>query len=92
MPFELRNTPATFECLMEFILRDLAYRASLVYPVDVIAVGRTFQKKFDSLWNVFQRFRRAHLKLNPEICQLFQSEVRYMGHIVTRPREAEACT
>jgi hypothetical protein len=32
---------------------------------------------------VFQRFREAHLKLNPEKCQLFQKEVRYLRHIVS---------
>jgi hypothetical protein len=31
---------------------------------------------------VFQRLREAHLKVNPEKCQLFQKEVRYLGHIV----------
>jgi hypothetical protein len=32
---------------------------------------------------VFQRFREARLKLNPEKCQLFRREVRYLGHIVS---------
>jgi hypothetical protein len=32
---------------------------------------------------VFQRFREARLKLNPEKCHLFQKEVRYLGHIVS---------
>jgi hypothetical protein len=35
---------------------------------------------------VFQRLREAHLKLNPEKCQLFQKEVRYLGNIVSPER------
>jgi hypothetical protein len=30
---------------------------------------------------VFQRFREARLKLNPEKCQLFHKELRCLGHI-----------
>jgi hypothetical protein len=37
----------------------------------------------DNLQKVFQRFRGAHLKLNPDKCQLFQEEARYLGHIVS---------
>ena len=31
-----------------------------------------------------QRFRSAQLKLRPEKCQLFQREVHYLGHVVSR--------
>ena len=82
MPFGL-NAPATFERLMESVLRGLTYEACLVYLDDVIVVGRTFQEQLDNLRNVFQRLREAHLKLNPEKCQLFRKEVRYLGHIVS---------
>jgi hypothetical protein len=54
-----------------------------VYLDDVIVVGRTFQEHLLNLQNVFQRFREALLKLNPEKCQLFRREVRYLGLIVS---------
>jgi hypothetical protein len=82
MPFGLCNTPATFERLMEPVLRGLTYDACLVYLNDVI-VSRIFQQQLEILQNVFQRLREAHLKLNPEKCQLFQKEVRYLRHIVS---------
>jgi hypothetical protein len=83
MPFGLCNTPATFERLMESVLRGLTYDACLVYLDDVIVVGRTFQEQLDNLRKVFQRHREAHLKLNSEKCQLFRKEARYLGHIVS---------
>jgi predicted RNase H-like HicB family nuclease len=82
-PFGLCNAPTTFEWLMESVLRGLTYEACLVYLDDVIVVGRTFQEQFDNLRRVFQLLREAHLKLNPEKCQLFRKEVRYLGHIVS---------
>jgi hypothetical protein len=93
MPFGLCNAPATFERLMESVLRGLTYDACLVYLDDVIVVGRNFQE-LDNLRKVFQRIREARLKLNPGKCQLFQ-EVRYLGHvsasgIATDPEKLEA--
>jgi hypothetical protein len=54
-----------------------------VYLDDVIVMDRTFQEHLLSLQKVFQRSRETRLKLNPEKCQLFQKEVRYLGHIVS---------
>jgi hypothetical protein len=61
MPFGLCNAVATFERLMETVLRGLIYDSCLVY-MDVILIGRT--------WKVFKRFQDAYLKLNLEKCQL----------------------
>jgi hypothetical protein len=96
MPFGLCNAPATFERLMETVLRGLTGESCLVYLDDVIVVGHTFQEHLLNLRKVLQRFREARLKLNPEKCQLLQKEVRYLGHIVspegvtTDPEKLEA--
>jgi hypothetical protein len=42
-----------------------------------------FQGTPAQLRKVFERFREARLKLNPEKCQLLQKEVWYLGHIVS---------
>jgi hypothetical protein len=76
MLFGLCNSPATFKRLMESILRGLLYDACLVYLVDTNVIGRTFQEQHDNLQKMFQRFRDAHLKMNPEKCQLLQKEVQ----------------
>jgi hypothetical protein len=44
MPFGSCSTPATFERLIETILRGLNYESYLVYLDDVIVIGRTFQE------------------------------------------------
>ena len=75
MPFGLCNAPASFERLMESVLRGLTYKACLVYLDDVIVIGCMLQEQLDNLRKVFQRLREAHLKLNPEKCQLFWKEV-----------------
>jgi hypothetical protein len=49
MPFRLCNAPATFERLMESVLRGLIYDAYLVYLDDIIVIGRTSQEHLDNL-------------------------------------------
>jgi hypothetical protein len=83
MPFGLCNDQATLERLMETVLRNLTYDSCLVYLDDAITIGRTFQEHLLNLRDVFQRFREACLKLNPEKCQLLQKKVRYLGYIVS---------
>jgi hypothetical protein len=51
MPFGLCNAPATFERLMEIVLRGLT-RHVLVYLDDVMEIGRTFQEHQHNLREV----------------------------------------
>jgi hypothetical protein len=83
MPFDLCNARATFESLMETVLRGRIDESCLVYLDDVIVIGRTFLEHLLKLRKVFQRSREARLKLNPEKCQLFEKEERYLGHTVS---------
>ncbi|KAG5900735.1 hypothetical protein JTB14_038253 [Gonioctena quinquepunctata] len=43
MPFGLCNAPATFERLMETVLKGLSWNTCLVYLDDIIVVGRSFE-------------------------------------------------
>ncbi|GBL75299.1 Retrovirus-related Pol polyprotein from transposon 297 [Araneus ventricosus] len=68
MLFELCNTPATFERLMETVLHGLSSEACLVYLDDIIIVGRTFEEHLNNPRKVFQRLQKANLKLSPKKC------------------------
>ncbi|GBN95947.1 Retrovirus-related Pol polyprotein from transposon 297 [Araneus ventricosus] len=83
MPFGLCNAPATFERLMETVLRGLTSEACLVYLDDIIIVGRTLQEHLNNIRKVFQRLQKANLKLSPEKCRFFRKEVSYLGHIIS---------
>lgn len=83
MPFGLCNAPATFERLMELVLRGLTWKTCLVYLDDVMVMGRDFEEHLKNLQEVFDRFRAANLKLNPKKCALFQKKVEFLGHTVS---------
>lgn len=83
MPFGLCNAPATFERLMEHVLRGLHWKTCLVYLDDIIVMGKDFDDHLRKLQEVFIRIGAAGLKLSPKKCSLFQREVKYLGHKVT---------
>ncbi|GFT22371.1 retrovirus-related Pol polyprotein from transposon 17.6 [Trichonephila clavipes] len=49
MPFGLCNAPATFERLMETVLKGLIFEACLIYLDDVIIGGRTFEEHLQNI-------------------------------------------
>ena len=68
---------------MENVFRGLHWKTLLLYLDDVIVVGNTFENHCNRLEEVFSRLRTAGLKLKPSKCELFQTEVKYLGHIVS---------
>ena len=83
MPFGLCNAPATFERLMDMVLKGLKWKTCLVYLDDVMVMGRNFNEHLENLKEIFQRFRSANLKPNPKKCSLFQRKVDFLGHTVS---------
>ncbi|UYV84336.1 K02A2.6-like [Cordylochernes scorpioides] len=83
VPFGLCNAPATFERLIELVLKGLTWKTCLVYLDDIMVMGRTFEEHLRNLQEVFDRFRANNLALNPKKCQLFQKSVKFLGHIVS---------
>ncbi len=84
MPFGLCNAPATFCRLMEMVLADIVWSQCLVYLDDILAFGRNFEVASLNLRAVFERLRRANLKLKPKKCRLFATSVEYLGHEVDK--------
>ena len=83
MPFGLANAPATFSRLMEMVLRGLNWERCLVYLDDIIVFGKSFDEALKNLTLVFERLRQAGLRLKPSKCSLFQSSVKFLGHMVS---------
>ena len=76
MTFGLCNAPASFERLVEKILRDLLNDICLIYLDDVNCM-------YVICIRFFVGIRNANLELNRKKCTFFQREVEYLGHIVS---------
>ena len=84
MPFGLCNAPATFQRLMDLVLSGIQWSSCLVYIDDIVIVRKTVQNHLDNLQLVLDRIKRAGLWLKPSKCHLFQKEILYLGHRITR--------
>lgn len=83
VPFGAMNSPAEFERLMERVFSGLTYVTLLLYLDDIIVFGKTFEVHLKNLAEVLQRLADANLKLNPEKCMLFKTQVSFLGHMVS---------
>ena len=83
IPFGLVNAPATFERLMERVLRGIAWSECLVYLDDILVFGPNFGMTLARLESLLDRLGEAGLKLKAKKCQLFQEEIPFLGHIVS---------
>ncbi len=84
LPFGLCNAPATFERLMELILKEPNWKVCLIYLDNIIIYGAGFYPALDRLKMVWRRIREANLKLKPTKYCLMRAQVPFLGHIVSR--------
>ena len=68
---------------MDMTMAGLTWETCLVYIDDVIVFSRFFEEHTGKLSLVFQRLRKAGLKLKPTKCRLFQRRVVLLGHVLT---------
>ena len=84
LPFGLTNGPSCFQRLMETCLRPLLWKRCLLFIDDILPFGRTFDETLENLTLVLQRLQGAKLKLKPSKCHLFQTSVKFLGHVVSK--------
>ena len=84
MPFGLTNGPASYSRLVQMVLQGIPPEMALPYLDDTIIHSPTVEQHFANLERVLQAHARAGLKLQPSKCQLFQSQVEYLGHLISK--------
>ena len=84
MPFGLCNAPPTFQRLMLNCLGELNLTYCLIYLDDVIIFSRTEEEHLERMRVVFDRFREHGLKLKPSKCEVFQTEINYLAHHISK--------
>ena len=83
MPFGLCNAPSTFQRAMDTVLAGVKWKTCLVYIDDILVFGRTFDEHLERLGDVLSRIEKSGLKLKPSKCSFAQTEVYYLGHIIS---------
>ncbi|XP_028853388.1 LOW QUALITY PROTEIN: uncharacterized protein LOC114800338 [Denticeps clupeoides] len=84
MPQGISGAPATFQRLMEKTVGDMNLLQVLVYLDDLIVFGDSLEQHEERLLKVLDRLESARLKVSLDKCVFCQTEVKYVGHIVSK--------
>ncbi|GBM15785.1 Retrovirus-related Pol polyprotein from transposon 297 [Araneus ventricosus] len=82
MPFGLCNAPATFERMMDTVLRGLKWNICLCYLDDIIVYAPNFQEHKLRLRKVLKCIQEAGLTLNSNKCSFGKKKLTILGHLV----------
>lgn len=84
MPMGLKNSPSTFQRVMDNVLKGLQNEICLVYLDDIIVYGTSLQEATNNLEKVLQRLRESNFKIQMDKSEFLKLETSYLGHIITR--------
>ena len=80
----LTGSPNTIHSLMEHAFVGLRWNITVPYLDVWIIFSKTPEEYIKSLQQVFQKVRKANLKINPTKCAIFQTKVQFLRHVVSK--------
>ena len=93
MPYGLRNSPATFQRLMNFLFKDLD--GVYVYLDDILILADTWSQHLERLSAVLLLLEEANMTIKLSKMTIGGATVTYLGHVVGNgevcPKEANIC-
>jgi len=83
VPMGLKGAPSYFQQQMQqTVLCGLVYQILEIYLDDIIVYGTTEDEYVNNLRQVFERFNKYGITLNPKKCRFGLGEVEYVGHTI----------
>lgn len=83
MPMGLKNSPSTFQRVMDNVLRGLQNVICVVYLDDILVFSTSLQEHMNSLRKIFSRLRESNFKIQMDKSEFLKHETPYLGHIIT---------
>jgi hypothetical protein len=84
MFFGLRNSPATFQAMMDDYFRDMIDEGWIaIYMDDILIHARTKEDLKKRTKRVLERLKEHDLYLKPEKCKFERTEVEFLGTIIS---------
>ena len=83
LPFGLRNAPATFSRLMQFVLSGLLFHSSILYMDDILVCSKTWKEHLQHLEEIFIRLDHNNLRLKLKKCTFGRGSLPFLGYLIT---------
>jgi len=83
MFFGMTNSPATFQAMMNKILRDLINKRKVAAFVDDVLVGTKTEKRHDEIVEeILRRLEENDLYIKPEKCVWKVRKIKFLGVVI----------
>ena len=98
MPFGLTNAPATFQALMNNILRPYLDQFVVVYLDDICIYSKTPEEHLQHVDKVLALLEQHQLYIGLDKCAFGHAEMGFLGHVISKdgvkvdPRKVQAVT
>ena len=83
MPFGLKNAPATFQRMINHVLREFINNECVVYIDDILIFSTSLQEHINSITKIFKKLREFNLKIQLDKCSFFAKDSEFLGHLLT---------
>lgn len=83
MPFGLCNAPATFQSLMQFILKDRLHKSVVVFIDDILIYSNSEEEHMEQVEWVLKQLKKWRLYAAIKKCEFFKSEIVYLGYLIS---------
>lgn len=83
LPFGLNVSPNSFARMMSMAFAGLPPEQAFLYMDDIIVIGCSEGHHLSNIRDIFEVCRKFNLKLNPQKCEFFKTEVLFLGHRCT---------
>ena len=80
MPFGMKNSPATFQRLINMIITGLGNCKA--YVNDVIIYTEEWDQQIKTIREFFERLTKANLTINLTESEFFHATLTFLGHIL----------
>jgi Reverse transcriptase (RNA-dependent DNA polymerase) len=83
MPFGLTNTPATYQTLINNVLREYLNNFIVTYLNNILIYNKNEKKHINHIIKVLKALEKTGLKINGEKSTFYQIEVKFLKYILT---------
>ncbi|KAH6574165.1 hypothetical protein BASA60_005674 [Batrachochytrium salamandrivorans] len=83
MPFGLANAPAQFQRMMNSLFRHMISKFVLVYLDDIVVYSDNLEDHKEHVRQVLQVLKDDNLFCKAEKCHFYQTEIKYLGYIIS---------